>query len=215
MRGNVLPEPEHYKSVNGRWSIVRRTFCETFIELQPVAGNAVLCVGDGRHIGPGGIDRGRFLFLRNRGSLRLRLAAESPWLIGCGRTMAIAAIELHSHSVRPHQILFQMHSVIEFNGSGIDAAGTHGRKFGMAGIESVDISCVTRCGAGGAKITVALRATSVAGRSQPQAAAMFSMTRRAVRGKQLVRVVNGAVVAGFAGLVAGFGAENAGLFYVA
>ena len=65
------------------------------------------------------------------------------------------------------------------------------------------------------KRQVALRATSVAGRSQPQAAAMFSMTRRAVRGKQLVRVVNGAVVAGFAGLVAGFGAENAGLFYVA
>ena len=27
--------------------------------------------------------------------------------------------------------------------------------------------------------------------------------------------MNGAVVAGFAGLVAGFGAENAGLFYVA
>ncbi len=93
--------------------------------------------------------------------------------------------------------------------------GTHGRKFGMAGIESVDISCVTRCGASGAKIGVALRATSVAGRSQPQAAAMFSMTRCAVRGKQLVRVMNGAVVASFASLVAGFRAENAGFFHMA
>src|SRR5271170_2602476 len=84
----------------------------------------------------------------------------------------------------------------------------------MVGIESVDISRVTCCGAGGAKIGVALRATGVAGRSQPQAAAMLSMTRGAVRRKQLVRVANGAVVAGFAGLVAGFGAENARLLYV-
>lgn len=139
MRGNVLPEPEHYKSVNRRWSVVRRAFRKTFIELQPVAGNAVLCVGDGRHIGPGGIDRGRFLLLRNRGSLRLRHAAESPLLIGRGRTVAVAAIELHGHPVRPHQILFQMYSVIEFNGSGIYVSRTHRRKLGMAGIESVDV----------------------------------------------------------------------------
>jgi len=84
----------------------------------------------------------------------------------------------------------------------------------MAGIESVDISCVMCCGAGGAKIGVALRATGVTGRGQSQAAAMLSMTGRALRGKQLVRVVNGAVVASLASLVAGFGAENAGLFYV-
>ena len=43
---------------------------------------------------------------------------------------------------------------------------------------------------------------------------MFRMTGGAVRGKQLVRVMNGAVVASLASLVAGFGAENAGLFYV-
>src|SRR5271156_6779832 len=84
----------------------------------------------------------------------------------------------------------------------------------MVGIESVDIACVTCCGAGGAKIGVALRATGVAGRGQPQAAAMLSMTRGAVRGKQLVRVMNGTVVASLASLVAGFGAENPGLFYV-
>ena len=128
--------------------------------------------------------------------------------------MAIAAIELHGHSVRPHEILFQMHSVIEFNGSGIDASGTHRRKFGMAGVESVDISRVTYCGAGGAKIGVALRAAGVAGRSQPQAAAMLSMTGGTIRGKQLVRVVNGAVVASLASLVAGFCAENTRLFYM-
>ena len=84
----------------------------------------------------------------------------------------------------------------------------------MAGIESVDIPRVTYRGACGAKIGVALRATSVAGRGQPQAAAMLSMTRCAVGGKQLVRVVNGAVVASLASLVARFGAENARLFYV-
>ena len=129
--------------------------------------------------------------------------------------MAIAAIELHGHSVRPHEILFQMHSVIEFNGSGIDASGTHRRKFGMAGVESVDISRVTYCGAGGAKIGVALRAAGVAGRSQPQAAAMLTMTRCAVRGKQLVGVVNGAVVASLASLVVGFRTKSSGLLYVA
>ena len=47
MRGDVLPKPQHYKSVNHRWSIVRHAFRKTFIELQPVAGNALLCVGDG------------------------------------------------------------------------------------------------------------------------------------------------------------------------
>ena len=41
------------------------------------------------------------------------------------------------------------------------------------------------------------------------------MTCGAVRRKQLVRVVNGAVVASLAGLVTCFGAENAGLFYMA
>ena|SRR5271155_2359047 len=84
----------------------------------------------------------------------------------------------------------------------------------MAGIESIDISRVTYCGAGGAKIGVALRATCVTGRSQPQATAVLSMTGCAVRGKQLVRVMNGSVVASLASLVVRFGAENAGLFYV-
>ena len=84
----------------------------------------------------------------------------------------------------------------------------------MAGIESVDISRVTYRGAGGAKIGVALRATGVAGSSEPQAAAMLSMTRCAVRRKQLVRMMNGTIVASLASLVAGFGAENAGFFYV-
>src|SRR5580700_1509415 len=84
----------------------------------------------------------------------------------------------------------------------------------MAGIEAVDISRVTYCGAVRAKIGVALRATGVAGRGQPQAAAMLSMTGCAVRRKQLVRVMNGAVVASLASLIACFGAENAGLFYM-
>ncbi len=128
--------------------------------------------------------------------------------------MAIAAIELYDPA-RTHEVLFQMHAVIELNGSGIEVAFPHGRKFRMAGIESVDASRVVwRC-AIRAKIRVALRATCIAGCRQTQAAAVFLVARRALRSERLIRVVDGAVVAGLASLVAGLGAESGGLFHVA
>src|ERR1700728_2885850 len=108
-----------------------------------------------------------------------------------------------------------MYAVIEFYCAGINVSGAHSGKFRMAGIKSVDVPRVMSDCPGCVKICVALRATRVTRSRQSHGSAMLAMARGAIRRENLVRVVNGAVVASLAGAVAGLGAENGDLFHVA
>ena len=120
---------------------MRRTLGKTLVELQTMTSNAVLRVRDRRHIRSFWIHGWRFEFLHNGGRFPL-LRTKPLRFTGCRWPMAIAASKLHL-PVRTCQVGLQMHSVIELYRAGIDAALTHRCEFRVAGIESINILCVT------------------------------------------------------------------------
>ena len=128
--------------------------------------------------------------------------------------MAILAIELH-RTIRPAQIVFQVYRVIQLDRAGINAAGPQCCKFRMAAVETRYFCSEVRGGPAGVQIRVALRAADVRGYGQARMSAVFRMARGTGGRENLIRVMHGCVVAGIAALIAGPGAEHAGLRHVA
>lgn len=66
MGRDVLLKFLHYEGVNDFGCIVGRALGKSIIELEAVAGNAVLRIGNGRHVGPRRVHGWRIKFLLNR-----------------------------------------------------------------------------------------------------------------------------------------------------
>jgi hypothetical protein len=128
--------------------------------------------------------------------------------------MAILAIEV-DESVRSSKVVLQMHGVVELYGGRIAVRQTQGRKFRMIPVEAGNALRKVERTASRVQIGVALDAIEIARGGQAQAALMFLVARRTIWSESLRGVVNGAVVAGFAPLVARFGAEMSGFLDVA
>jgi hypothetical protein len=108
-----------------------------------------------------------------------------------------------------------MHGMVELYGGGIAVRRTHGCKFGMIALEACDALGKMRRIPRRVQMSVALNATDVSRRRQSQSALMFLVARRAIRCEGLIRVMNRAIVAGFATLIRRFGAELASLLHMA
>jgi hypothetical protein len=108
------------------------------------------------------------------------------------------------------QIVFQMHRVVELYRGGIAVQRTCGRKFRMIPVKACDVLGKTRHTVGCVEMGVTLDAIEIARRGQSQAPLMLLMTRRAIWSESLIRVVNRAVMARFAALIARLGTKIAG-----
>jgi hypothetical protein len=108
--------------------------------------------------------------------------------------MAIAAVQLHE-TVGAFQIMAQMNCMVQLDGSGVRAAGSHGGELGMSAVKASNVMREVRRWPIAAQVCVALRAGGVCSGGEAQMASMLLMARRTIRLEGLIRVVNRAVVA--------------------
>ncbi len=96
-----------------------------------------------------------------------------------------------------------MHGVIQLDRSGIAAPGAQRRKLGMARAEILDIAHELRGGAAGPQVCMALRAGGIGSGREARESSMLLVAGGTFRSKDLIGVMNRAVMAGKAGAVAG------------
>jgi hypothetical protein len=121
--------------------------------------------------------------------------------------MTILTIEIY-RTGRPAKIVLQMHGVIELDSPGIAASQSQRGELRMVAVKARHGMREMGGGAGGVQVGMALRATGIRSCGQPQMPAMFFMARRAIRGEELIGVMDRPVVARLTALIAGLGAEH-------
>lgn len=120
--------------------------------------------------------------------------------------MAILTIEIHQ-TRRSAKIVLQMHRVIELDGPGIAASQPQRGEFRMVAVKARYALREMRSGPGGVQVGMTLRATDIRSCGQQRMPAMLFVTIRAIRREELIGMMDRPVVARFAALVAGLGAE--------
>lgn len=229
MRGDVVLKFLQQKLVDDLRRVVRDAGVEVFVEGEEMAGGAGGSELHGSHEGAGVaavgagerdvFDRQEFLLV-SIGDLRsdvLRVGV-SPRGLDSGGAMAIGADELDDGAVGTTADGLHVEIVIEFDGARVGRFGANESDFGVAVLQGADVRGVGRGAAGsGAQVRVAFGASFIACGGDVDASAMLAMAGGAVGhgGGDLVRVVDGAVVAGFACAIHRFGGKLAGGLKVA
>ena len=136
-----------------------------------------------------------------------------------GWAMAIAAFEVHESAVWSAANWFHVNRVIELDGGGIARRGSGDRtqrdEFGMAFLEAINLSDVSRIRVTDSQFTVATGTCLIPNGGKVGRAAMFGMARRAAGCGSLGGMMGWAIVAGEAGAVGSFRRKCFGLAHVA
>src|SRR3989442_9708128 len=119
---------------------------------------------------------------------------------------SVVAVKLYFFMpVRADAELFHVNRVVESDRAGVALSGAQCREFGMSAMETLDVAVNRKAERTtlGLEARMTLRAVCVAGRSQPDWSSMFHMAGSAIRGNNLISVMNRSVVAFQASLVSG------------
>src|ERR1700678_849530 len=215
VRRNVALKFLHQESMNNFWRVVRHAFLKVWIELQAVARDTMFGVRDGSHVRTAIVHRRWQRFFSNGWLMRRERRATSFWTsrrpvferrIRDRGSMAILTIQIHQ-TRRSAKIVLQMHRGIELDGPGIAASQPQRGEFRMFAVKARHALRKMRSGAGGVQVGMTLRATDIRSCGQQRIPAMLFVTIRAIRREELIGMMDRPVVARFAALVAGLGAE--------
>jgi len=227
MRGDVFLKFFHNKSVNNIRLVVWHANIEALVESQQVACSAGVREIYRRHVraahGAAGLRRSgfhgeqNFLSVVTNFRVHVICIGIGPGCFDGFRAMAIGALHLDERPVGAAADGLHVDGMVQEDGARVFGVIAQGSYLRVAVFESADVGGVEGVACRDFQMGMALRATDVAGGDDVYAAAVLDVARCTggdIRA-HLIFVVHGAVVAGKASGVCGFGREFSGLLHVA